>query len=304
MSLEEYPLLQTLVHWFFDVWHLRLFNSGDTSVYLNQVIIALLVILVGSFIARRTASLLGKRIRQGDKFTANSAYLIQRLVFYSLILLVVFLALPIAGIPVTIFTVLGGGLAIGVGFGAQNLINNLISGFIIMMERPIRIGDIVELEDGERGKIADIGNRSVRIRRTNGVDVLVPNSFFLEQKVVNWTLFDAKLRGEVRVGVAYGSDTRAVHDLMEDAAKQHPDIDKDQEIIVLFEEFGDNCLNFTVLFWTHVKRPMDLRRVQSDLHFTIDQRFREAGIVIAFPQRDLHIDTLSPIDVRLTKDNP
>ncbi len=208
--------------------------------------------------------------------------------------------MPIAGIPITIFTVLGGAVAIGIGFGAQNLFNNLISGLILMVERPIRIGDIVELA-GAEGRVADIGNRCVRIRRSDGIDVLVPNSHFLEQDVVNWTLNDSDIRGSLSIGVAYGSDIKKVKELMLKAAKEHPKIIQNLEILVLFDDFGDNSLLFNLLFWTKVTRPMDLRRIQSEIRFTLDATFKEAGISISFPQRDVHLDTLTPLEIRLQR---
>ena len=171
-----------------------------------------------------------------------------------------------------------------------------------MVERPIRIGDIIE-HSGAEGKVADIGNRCVRIRRTDGIDVLVPNSYFLEQDVINWTLFDSDVRGDLRIGVAYGSNIELVKKLMEKAAREHPRVKQNLEILVLFEDFGDNALIFNLQFWTRVTRPMDLRRIQSDLRFTLDATFKENGISIAFPQRDLHIDTLKPLEVRVQRDN-
>jgi len=212
--------------------------------------------------------------------------------------MIVLIALPIAGIPITIFAVLGGALAIGVGFGAQNLLNNLISGIILIAERPIRIGDIVELEK-ERGRVEEIGNRCVRIRRYDGVHVLVPNSYFLEQRVVNWTLVSADIRSVVSVGVAYGSPVEKVRDLMQQSAEEHEKVSKDYPVEVFFEEFGDNALTFNLYFWTSVNQPMDIRRVQSDVRFKINALFAEHNIVIAFPQRDIHLDTSKPLEIHL-----
>jgi len=181
--------------------------------------------------------------------------------------------------------------AIGVGFGAQNLINNLISGIILMAEKPIRIGDIIVLGDSQ-GKVASIGNRCTRIRRGDGVDVLVPHSHFLEQQVVNWTLHDSELRGTLTMGDAYGSPTLKIKEILLQAADEHPRVLKTQVPFVLFEDFGDNALVFSLLFWSSVSMPMDLRRVTSDMRFRIDALFADAGITIAFPQRDIHLDTL------------
>jgi small-conductance mechanosensitive channel len=294
-------IVSTVVSWFRQVWNMELFSSSGNPVQLSQIVVALAVLVVGILIGRRLASALGKRLEKSGRFNRSTAYLLQRLTFYVLVVLITLVALPIAGIPVTVFTVMGGAVAIGIGFGAQNLFNNLISGIIIMIEQPIRVGDIVEVQGGQ-GRVEEISNRCVRVRRSDGIDVLIPNSFFLEQPVVNWTHADEDIRGELLVGVAYGSPTELVRDLMMQAANEHKEIRKDPPPIVLYEEFGDNSLNFRLLFWTRVSRPMDLRRIQSDLHYRIDNLFRAASITIAFPQRDLHLDTLKPLDIKLVKE--
>ena len=296
--MELQSSLADVWNWIVKIWNLKLFSSGDSDIQLNQIVIAILTIYIGIYISKKLTQIVGNRLEALGKLDHNTAFILQKIVSYLLFVIVILIAMPIAGIPITIFTVLGGALAIGVGFGAQNLFNNLISGLILMIERPIRIGDIIE-HGGMEGKIADIGNRCVRIRRSDGVDVLLPNSYFLEQEVINWTLNDSNIRGHVSVGAAYGSDTGMVKSLMEQAARNHPKVDKFQEVLVLFEDFGDNSLLFTVLFWTLVTRPMDLRRIQSDIRFEIDKTFREAGLVIAFPQRDVHIDSLAPLEVRI-----
>ena len=200
--------MEKLRETFGDVWNLVLYRSADQEVHLNQVIVAILLIIFGVIAGRFVSGLIGRRLQRISRFNSNTAHFLQRLSFYFFVVIIVLIALPIAGIPITIFTVMGGALAIGVGFGAQNLFNNLISGIILMLEKPIRIGDIIEIS-GNEGRVEDIGNRCVRVRRGDGIDLIVPNSRFLEDIVVNWTLHDGNIRGTVAVGVAYGSDTRA-----------------------------------------------------------------------------------------------
>lgn len=280
------------------IWEMQLFNAGDTAIHLNQIVIALLLVLVGFWVSRRIASTVGSRLIRFKRIDKNAAAAIQKIIFYTLVIVIVLVALPIAGIPITIFTVLGGAVAIGVGFGAQALFNNLISGLIIMTEQPIRLGDIVEVND-HQGRVESIGNRCTRIRRFDGIDVLVPNSHFLENPVVNWTLYDADIRGDVLVGVAYGSPTKQVCEIIERAVREQAKVKKEKEVNVLFEEFGDNALHFRVFFWTDIDRPMDMRHLQSDIRYRIDELCREMEITIAFPQRDVHLDSLKPVEVRL-----
>ena len=285
---------------FTTLWQTPLYTSGDTKIHFSQVVIALTIIIVGVIVVRIIGHQLLNRALLRNGASENTLFTFRRLFQFIAYLLLVLLALPLAGIPITIFAVLGGAFAIGVGFGAQNLLNNLISGFILLTESPIRIGDIVELEN-EQGRIEEIGNRCVRIRRFDGIHVLVPNSYFLEQRVVNWTLVSKDIRSNVSVGVAYGSPAEKVRDLMLEAAKEHKKINTEYPIEVLFEDFGDNSLTFNLLFWTSVSAPMDLRRVQSDLRYKIDSLFAENDIVIAFPQRDVHLDTLRPLEVSIQR---
>ncbi|MGM0526364.1 MAG: mechanosensitive ion channel family protein [Pseudomonadota bacterium] len=288
---------QELSSSFANLWQTELYKAGDTQIYLSQVIIAFSLIVVGFIIVRWVGANVVKRALKNSSSTENTVYAFRKLFSILAYILIVLIALPIAGIPITVFAVMGGALAIGVGFGAQNLLNNLISGVILIAERPIRIGDIVELEK-ERGRVEEIGNRCVRIRRYDGVHVLVPNSYFLEQRVVNWTLVSADIRSMVTVGVAYGSPVQKVHDLMLEAAV-HDKVSADYPVEVFFDNFGDNSLIFNLFFWTSVHQPMDIRRVQSDVRFNIERLFAENDIVIAFPQRDVHLDTSKPLEIHL-----
>lgn len=284
------------------VWRHKLFDSGSTPVHVNQIVIAILIAIIGIVFSRILSGFIRRRlIASKVRVSVQIAAIIQKIIFYLLTVVILLVALPIAGIPITIFTVIGGALAIGVGFGAQNLFNNLISGFIILVERPIRIGDIVEVDE-HCGKIEEIGNRCTRLLRFDGIDILIPNSHFLEQAVVNWTLSDQRIRGSVTVGVAYGSPTEKVKNLITQAAEEHDEVlSQPRKPIVLFTEFGDNTLNFMCYFWTRVTTPVDLDRIASDIRYRIDTLFRENDITIAFPQRDVHLDTTAPVKVEVVK---
>jgi small-conductance mechanosensitive channel len=200
------------------------------------------------------------------------------------------------------FTFLGGAIAIGVGFGSQNIVNNFISGLILLAERPIKVGDLIEIDD-LYGTVTQIGARSTQIRTGSNLDIIVPNSKFLESNVVNLTLGDDKLRTQVSVGVVYGSPTREVTHLLKHAATEHGRVLKRPEPFVWFSDFGDNALIFELHFWVEVRTVADRRRIESDIRYRIDQLFRNAGLVIAFPQTDVHLDTPAPIDVRVLAAN-
>jgi small-conductance mechanosensitive channel len=180
--------------------------------------------------------------------------------------------------------------------------NNFISGLILMLERPVRARDVIEV-DGNHGTIEKIGARSTQIRSTDGRHIVVPNSFFLESNVVNWTLSDDLIRTKVSVGVNYGSPTRLVEELIHRVVMEVDQVLKSPPPIIVFEEFGDNALIFETYFWVNARAPMEVRRVQSAVRFRIDDLFREHQLVISFPQRDVHLDSVKPLEVRLLRGN-
>ena len=205
------------------------------------------------------------------------------------IVLGVFTTLHILNIPLTAFAFLSGAIAIGLGFGAQNIINNFISGWILMWERPIKIGDFLEIEEN-KGTVESINTRSTLVRRIDGVHMLIPNSKLLENTVVNWTLVDRLIRSSVRIGVAYGSPVKTVTALILQATIEQKNILSDPKPTVYFDDFGDNALVFEVNFWINSQIEGGIRLMRSDIRYRIDELFTENDIVIAYPQRDIHID--------------
>jgi len=284
-----------------EVWKYELFASEDRPITVGKIVTALALIVVGLGAARLVRTVLENRLLPRVGLDSGAAHAFAVLAFYALFVIVVLISLQMVSIPLTAFAVLGGALAIGVGFGSQNIVNNFISGVILLAERPIKVGDLVDVE-GTYGNVEWIGARSTRIRTGNNIHVIVPNSAFLESNVVNWTHQNASVRISVSVGVAYGSPTREVERRIRAALEGVPQILANPEPIVLFEDFGDNSLLFSVHFWVNVHAMMDRLRVESRVRFAIDDLMREAGITIAFPQRDVHLDSLSPIEVRLRSD--
>lgn len=273
-------------------------STGGT-ITVKQIILVTLLLIAGWITSRWLERAVGRRL-EAAQLHADAAYALQRLLFYTVLIVVVVTALSLLHVPLTAFAFISGAVAIGVGFGAQNIINNLISGWILMSERPVRIGDFVEIADSY-GTIERIGNRSTRIRRTDGVHMLVPNSHILENIVVNWTLVDQLIRTTVRVGVAYGSPVRKVESLIYQAVGTYADILGEPKPVVVFEDFGDNALIFDVYFWCEVSGERELRLIRSELRFRICDLFAEHGIVVAFPQRDVHLDSAEPLQIRVVR---
>jgi len=295
------------------VWNYQIFTVTEDTVVIDgqevkrtrgitvrKVVLALFLLTLGLLFSRRAARFL--RALFGTQFHFDDAVsaLVEKGAYYVLFITVVFGALATVEIPLTVFAFFGGALAIGVGFGAQNLINNFISGLILLFERPIKVGDIVEV-DGVGGRITNVGGRCSLLHRFDGVDMLVPNSSFLEKSVTNWTHSDRQIRYTIKVRVAYGSPLRDAQRLLMRAVSEHGQVMKDPEPVVVLDDFAADALNFTLYYWIEVGRNVDARIVGSDIRFRIDKLFREAGIVIAYPQRDVHIDATGPMKVQLVE---
>ncbi len=261
-------------------------------------LIAVIVLLVGGYLLSRLIGHVLARKLTRTRLRPDAIETIKRVTFFTILILVILTALSLLGVPLTAFAFATGAIAIGVGFGAQNIINNFISGWILMAERPIRIDDFIELDD-RMGIVEKIGNRSTRIRRTDGVHLLVPNSQLLEQTVINWTLVDRQIRTTIRVGVEYGSPVKKVAELILKAVNAQPEVKEKPAASVIFEDFGDNALIFDTYFWCDVGGERFLREIRSDIRFRITDLFEENGIVIAFPQRDVHVDSDDPLRIQL-----
>jgi small-conductance mechanosensitive channel len=264
------------------------FSLGDQQVTFGQLLIVPTLLIVGLLLTKWLVRIVSNRLASRN-VNPDVIHLVRR-IFYILAVAVLFMTLlDLINVPLTAFAFVSGAVAIGVGFGAQNIINNFISGWILMWERPIRIGDFLEVGDSS-GTVEAINTRSTRIRRTDGVHMLIPNSALLENTVVNWTLVDRVTRTTVRVGVAYGSPVRSVAELIEQSVCEQEAVLKEPEPLVIFEDFGDNALVFDAYFWVHAVGDRDLRVIRSNIRFRIDALFSENDIVIAYPQRDVHID--------------
>lgn len=288
--------------WLRSIWNLPLFIVGGETFVVSELVLVVALLVGGYFASRLLAWIIERRLAK-TSVRANVIYVLKRISFYTLLVIVIMTALGFLNIPLTAFAFVSGAVAIGVGFGAQNVINNFLSGWILLAEQPVRIGDFIEL-DSHMGVVEHIGNRSTRIRRTDGVHLLIPNSQMLERVVVNWTLIDHQIRTIVRVGVAYGSPVRKVAELIEQAVNERPEIMKDHKVTVVLDDFGDNSIVFDTYFWCEVGGEKELRQIRSEVRFRIAELFAENGITIAFPQRDVHLDSQSPVQIELVDARP
>ena len=292
------------------VWGFELFAVEDTVEIAGQRIVssrgvtvgksvgALLLFFVGyliaAFLGRRFHRIMITRFGVGE----HQANVIRRWLLALTIFILVIITLNLARIPLTVFAFLGGALAIGVGFGTQTIIKNFISGILILLERNIKVGDTIDV-DGVVGRIVAVDTRASTVLGFDGVETVLPNSMFLESKVTNWTHTNARLRRIVRVGVAYGSPLTLVRDILTECGNEHSLILKEPAAEALFEDFGDSSLVFALYFWIDYGPEVNPLQVASDLRFMIDKRFAEENIVLAFPQRDVHLDSAEPLRIEM-----
>ena len=265
-----------------------IFSISGQEFTLGQLLIIPAVLIVGYLLISWLARLITRRL-VARNMQPDIVHLIRRVFYIVALLVLAITTLDLLNVPLAAFAFVSGAIAIGVGFGAQNIINNFISGWILMWERPIRIGDFLEI-DTAYGTVESINTRSTLIRRTDGVHMLIPNSALLENTVVNWTLVDHLARTKVRVGVAYGSPVKRVKELVLQAAQEHKDVLEDPLPLAIFDDFGDSALIFDLYFWVNAEGERDLRAIRSDIRFRIVELFEAENIVIAFPQQDVHLD--------------
>jgi potassium-dependent mechanosensitive channel len=208
---------------------------------------------------------------------------------YVMVLIGLLIGAGILGIELSNLTLIVSALGVGIGFGLQNVVNNLVSGFILIFERSVQIGDTVQVAD-LTGKVTQIGLRASRLRTFNGSEVIVPNGELISNRLINWTLSDRRRRLEITVGVAYGSDLEKVHSILRGVLDAETDVLREPEPMVIFEAFGDSTLNFRLYFWI---QDLDIGfKVIDRVNTAIARAFDATGIEIPFPQTDLHVRTL------------
>ena len=292
------------------VWDFELFTAEDTlevdgrkitatrSVTVGKSIGAIVLLVLGYIVVSWFVHRLERQLVARFKADPNVARIARRWLHFILVAVLFVIALDVVKIPLTVFAFLGGALAIAFGFGAQNLMKNLMSGIMLLVERPLKIGDLVQI--GETlGTVTNISIRSSTIRTGDGIETLVPNSALVENNVINWTHSSSEVRRSIKVAVAYGSDTRAVAETLLAQAERHGQVLKQPPPRVLFEDFGADGLAFALQFWIDYAKGVDGTQIASDLRFMAEKALAEAGISIPFPQRDLHLDATRPLQIEV-----
>lgn len=266
-----------------------LVGFGDGRVSLADLAVLLGSILLVFVAARVIGSLVGSRLLAQTTLNRGLQYAIGRITYYVLVVVGLMIALQTSGIQVGSLAVIMGALGVGIGFGMQNIVNNFVSGLILLAERPVKVGDWIEVE-GTGGIVERIGARSTTIVTNDNVTIIVPNAELITKNIVNWSHTDPLVRIRIPVGVAYGSDLDAVRGALLEVAAAHPAVLETPAPVVNFLAFADSALELELAVWTR-EMVQSQRRLRSDLNFAIDAAFRKRGIEIPFPQRDVHLRT-------------
>jgi len=262
----------------------RTINGEVLSFRISNILIAILIYLVAQWIVWIFIQLILYNVYKRRKVEVGAQYAINQLFKYVVYVIAFILVLDNLGLNITILLGGAAALLVGVGLGLQQTFNDFISGLVLLFERTVAVGDVLEVE-GIVGIVKKIGLRASTIETRGNITVLVPNSKLVNDKVINWTHFDDKVRFELKVGVAYGSDTEKVRDILIELANSNPYVINYPSPFVRFNNFGDSSLDFTLYFFS--RNFIVIEDIKSDMRFDLDKQFREAGITIPFPQREI-----------------
>ena len=268
-----------------------LFKLGGADISLGTLFYALVAFVLLSFFSKKLRNVLVKRVLAKARVDPGVSLSIGNMTRFFIMVIGTLIIIQGAGINLSALTVLFGALGVGIGFGLQTITDNFISGIIILFEKPIKVGDRIEIDD-VNGNVTNISIRATTVLTNDNVSIIVPNSEFVSGRVINWSHNDRNIRFRIPVGVSYNEDTAIIKKLLLEVADENPSVLKEPKPDVFFDEFGDSSLNFKLIVWTSefTDRPMPFK---SDLYFAIFEKFREHKIEIPFPQRDLHLRSSS-----------
>ncbi|THH37984.1 mechanosensitive ion channel [Neolewinella litorea] len=283
--LQDTGLSAYVLHAFTEV--VRNEEVVTSKITVGNVVFAIAVFLFLRLLLMAITNLILGAYYRRSKVDTGSQYAINRLITYFVYVVGVLLVLQAAGFDLVVLWTGAAALLVGIGIGLQQTFNDLICGIIILFERGVMVGDVVEVSERQIGTVRKIGARTATIETRDDIIIFVPNSKLIGENVVNWSHVERKARFHVAVGVAYGSDTSLVKEILTKVAEEHPRVLSMPKPIVRFLDFGNSSLDFEVLFWS--RDFMRIEDTKSDVRFAIDKAFRERGVEIPFPQRDLWI---------------
>ena len=254
----------------------------------GKILVGLVFLFGGIYVSKLCINIISRKILNRFIDSEYAVHAVANFTFYFFIFFFAIVSLEVANIPATALSLLGGAFIVSVGFGAKNIMNDFLSGLVIIIERPVKIGDIVNV-NGVYGVIEDIGMRATRINTYQNKHIIVPNNTLVENYVNNLTHSSRRVRSEVKVGVHYKSDVETVKSCLMEAAVENPKTLKSRDPVVIFDNFGDNALEFILVYEIKIVHAVDERLSNSFIREKIMEKFREVGVTVAYPQRDLHV---------------
>jgi len=272
------------------------------------LVISVLGFLVGRFFKR----IIQKTRENESEFTVSSRVILANIIYYFIIFIAFFASMKVLGINLSSLAIVAGALSVGIGFGLKNIVSNFVSGIILMMERSIKIGDYIELDENLRGHVIDISLRATTISTNTNIDVIIPNQNFIQNNVINWTMNDNIKRFEIPFGVKYGTKPQKVIDVVLKAVKESGFKDiyhtRTRFTRVVMTEMGESSVNFELFVWVKGKEVIHPKRTNSRFLILIYDALYANDIEIPFPQRDLHIrsvdaDITFPIELSIDKEH-
>jgi small-conductance mechanosensitive channel len=289
--------MNDIINWLKSIWGKAVFNLGQSEFTLGMLVTLILAFVVLFFVSGQIKRLLVRKVFPRYNIDIGVSESIGTIVRYTLITIGFIVIIQSTGIDLSTLGLIIGALGFGIGFGLQNITNNFISGMIILFERPIKVGDRVEV-GSVTGNIVRIAARATTVITNDNIAIIVPNSDFINSKVINWSLNNRNVRFNFPVGVSYKEDPERVKKLLLEVANENPGVHQNPPPDVLFEEFGESSLNFNLRVWSSEfsDRPKVLK---SQLYYAIFEKFKEHGVEIPFPQRDLHLKS-SAINLQKT----
>lgn len=273
--------------------NMPLIYLGQAPVTLGGIGSALIVFFIFLSLSSLIQRILVQRLASRWKIDSGMTYALSRIVHYSMIVFGAVMAAQCVGLNLGSLAVMFGFLSVGIGFGLQNVTSNFIAGVILLLERPINVGDKISVE-GQIGKVLQINMRTTIIETADNLAIIVPNGKFIESSVINLSYGDPRVRVHCPVGVAYGSDVARVKEILLKVASENKEALKSPTPEVSFIKFGDSSLDFELLVWSPT--PDQQGSIRSELNYAIDAAFRKNNIEIPFPQRDIHIRTAASAD--------
>jgi small-conductance mechanosensitive channel len=284
-----------------------LFSINTTPVSIFKIIIALVIFIIGLFIGNFYKKQIAKLSLKNKTITSNTQTLLSNIGYYIIFIITFFIVLKVLGINLSSLALVAGALSVGIGFGLQNIVSNFVSGIILMVERSIKIGDYIQIDEDLRGRVTDIKMRSITINTNQNIDVIVPNQDLIQNHVINWTMNDRIRRFEIPFGVAYGTNPQKVIDVVLAAVKNsgYKDIfvSRKRFTRVVMTGMGDSSVNFELFVWVVGEETLYPKRTTSRFLILIYNALYENGIEIPFPQQDLHIRSISePLPIILKEE--